>query len=447
MSDYDRVVILGAAGRDFHVFNTAYRDHPSARVVGFTAQQIPHIGGRIYPHELAGPRYPQGIPIHPEDELEAVIRDQGVTRCVMAYSDVSHEYVMHLASRVNAAGPDFEVGGVGRTMLRSRLPVVAVCASRTGAGKSQTSRAVTSLLREAGLRVGVIRHPMPYGDLLKQRVQRFASEEDLVAHDVTIEEREEYEPHLANGSVVFAGVDYQAILKIAERESDVILWDGGNNDTSFFHADLYITVVDPHRAGHELRYHPGETNLRLADVVVVNKVDTAPEGGVETVLASVTQVNPHAMVIHAASPPRVEDPAVVRGKRVLVLEDGPTVTHGEMPYGAGTLGAREAGAADLVDPRPYLVGELKEAFATYPHLGPLLPAMGYGENQIRDLEATIRRSVKEGGVEGVAIGTPIDLGRLITIPVPFTRVRYDLEVRGAPGLREALAPILEKSQD
>jgi predicted GTPase len=440
---HERVLILGAAGRDFHVFNTVYRDHPHADVVSFTAQQIPHIDDRRYPPELAGPRYPNGIPIRPESDLEEIIASEAVTRCVMAYSDISHEYVMHMASRVNAAGPDFEIGGAGRTMLKSSKPVVAVCASRTGAGKSQTSRAVARLLRDAGLRVSVVRHPMPYGDLSKQRVQRFASEADLVHHQATIEEREEYEPHIANGSAVFAGVDYEAILREAEREGDVVLWDGGNNDTAFFRADVYITLVDPHRPGHELRYHPGETNLRLADVVVVNKIQTAIPEGVETVLANVQRVNPGAMVIQAASPLRVDDPTVVAGRRTLVVEDGPTVTHGGMAYGAGTLGARDAGAAEIVDPRPFLVGELRATFEAYPALGPLLPAMGYGDQQVTDLEETIRRAAA-AGVEAVAVGTPIDLGRLVDIPVPSTRVRYDLEVLGEPGLEEALAPILER---
>ncbi|NJD18661.1 MAG: GTPase [Gemmatimonadetes bacterium] len=437
-----RVVILGAAGRDFHVFNTVYRDDPSVRVVAFTAQQIPHIDARRYPRELAGPLYPEGIPIRPEHELEEIIASEGVTRCVMAYSDVSHEYVMHLASRVNAAGPDFELGGVGRTMLPSAKPVVAVCASRTGVGKSQTSRAVAILLREGGLRVGGGRHPMPYGDLLKQRVQRFASEEDLVFHEATIEEREEYEPHIANGSVVFAGVDYEAILRAVEAESDVVLWDGGNNDTSFYKADVYITLVDPHRPGHEVRYHPGETNLRVADVVLVNKVQTARPEDVAQVLANVARVNPRAMVLQAASPIVVDDPVVLRGKRVLVVEDGPTLTHGGMRYGAGTLGARDAGAGEIVDPRPFLVGELEETFRKYPDLGPLLPAMGYGERQVADLEATLRRAA-DGGVEALAVGTPIDLARLVRIPVPATRIRYELEVLGKPDLTDALAPILD----
>lgn len=437
-----RVLILGAAGRDFHVFNTVYRDDPSVRVVAFTAQQIPHIDGRRYPAELAGPSYPEGIPIRPEDELEEIIASEGVTRCVMAYSDVSHEYVMHMASRVNAAGPDFEIGGGAASMLPSTKPVVAVCASRTGVGKSQTSRAVANVLRDAGLRVAVVRHPMPYGDLLKQRVQRFAGEDDLLFHEATIEEREEYEPHIANGSAVFAGVDYEAILRAAEAEADVVLWDGGNNDVSFYKADVYITLVDPHRPGHELLYHPGETNLRLADVILVNKVETATPEGIAQVLANAKRVNPGAMVIQAASPLTVDDPSVLRGKRVLVVEDGPTLTHGGMTYGAGTLGARNAGAAEIVDPRPFLVGELTETFKKYPGLGALLPAMGYGEQQVKDLEATLRNAA-EGGVEAVAVGTPIDLGRLVNIPVPSTRVRYELEVRGKPDLHDALAPILK----
>ncbi len=437
----DRVLILGAAGRDFHVFNTVYRGDSDVEVVAFTAQQIPHIDDRRYPPELAGPLYPSGIPIHPEEELDDLVRELGVTRCVMAYSDVSHEYVMHLASRVNALGPDFELGGARRTMLTSDRPVVAVCASRTGVGKSQTSRAVARVLRDAGLKVAVVRHPMPYGDLAAQRVQRFASEEDLVRHHVTIEEREEYEPHIANGSVVFAGVDYEAILRAAEAEADVVLWDGGNNDVSFFKADVYITLVDPHRPGHELGYYPGETNLRLADVVLVNKIDTAEPADVERVVENARRVNPGATVIRAASPITVDDPEVLRGRRVLAIEDGPTLTHGGMRYGAGILGARAAGAAEIVDPRPFLVGELKDTFARYPDLGPLLPAMGYGDAQVRDLEATLVAAA-EGGVEAIAVGTPIDLARLVEMPVPATRVRYELDVRGEPGLREVLAPVL-----
>jgi predicted GTPase len=437
----ERVVILGAAGRDFHVFNTAYRDDPHHRVVAFTAQQIPHIEHRRYPAELAGVRYPEGIPILPEEDLEELIAREGVTRCVMAYSDVSHEYVMHLASRVNAVGPDFEIGGVRRTMLASSKPVVAVCATRTGSGKSQTSRAVVDVLRDHGLEVSVVRHPMPYGDLLTQRVQRFETMDDLARYDVTIEEREDYEPHLANGSVVFTGVDYEQILRLAEEDGDVVLWDGGNNDFSFFQADVYITVVDPHRPGHEVRYYPGETNLRLADAVVVNKIDTAEPTAVEEVLVNVRRVNPEALVIRAASPITVEDPSVLAGRRVLAIEDGPTLTHGGASTGAAMIGARAAGAARLVDPRPFLQGELVDTFEKYPALGPLLPAMGYGHQQIRDLEDTLRKAA-EGGVEAVAVGTPIDLGRLIAVPLPYTRVRYELDVIGEPTLEDALRPIL-----
>ena len=438
----ERVLILGAAGRDFHVFNTAYRDDPRFRVVAFTAQQIPHIDDRRYPPELAGSRYPQGIPIRPEDDLEAIIADEGVTRCVMAYSDVSHEYVMHLASRVAAAGPDFEIGGVRRTMLTSSKPVVAVCAVRTGAGKSQTSRAVVNLLRGQGLRVSVVRHPMPYGDLLKQRVQRFAQLADLDRHDVTIEEREDYEPHLVNGSVVFTGIDYAEVLRLAEAEADVVLWDGGNNDFAFFHADVYITLVDPHRPGHELLYHPGEINLRLADVVVVNKMDTADPTDVDTVIANARRTNPDALIVRADSPVTADDPSVLAGRRVIAVEDGPTLTHGGTKVGAAVLAARAAGA-QIVDPRPYLVGELQETFERYPELGAVLPAMGYGAAQIRDLEATLRRAA-EGGVEAIAVGTPIDLAGLVAIPLPHTRVRYELVVRGRPTLEDALEPILSR---
>ena len=435
-----RVVILGAAGRDFHNFNVVYRGDPRYHVVAFTAQQIPHIAGRRYPAELAGDGYPQGIPIHEEERLERLIADERVDVCVMAYSDVSHVDVMHLASRANAAGADFYLLGARRTMLRSRRPVVAVCASRTGAGKSQTTRAIARLLREAGRRVVALRHPMPYGDLAAQRVQRFASAEDLARHNVTIEEREEYEPHLASGSVVYAGVDYQAILTQAEAEADVVLWDGGNNDTSFLAADVYLTVVDPHRAGHELTYYPGETNLRLADAVLINKVDTADPQAVERVRANVRLANPRAAVLEAASPVRADAPDVLAGRRVLAVEDGPTVTHGGMPYGAATLAVRQAGG-ELVDPRPFAVGEIAETFARYPDVGPLLPAMGYGDQQVRDLEATIARAVADGA-QAVAIGTPIDLARLVRITVPQTRVRYDLEVRGTPTLADVLAPVL-----
>ena len=437
-----RILILGAAGKDFHVFNTLYRDDEGVEVVGFTAQQIPHIDDRIYPASIAGGLYPEGIPIHPEDDLDELIDRLKVDRCVMAYSDVSHEYVGHLAARVNALGPGFELPSATRTMIPSKLPVVAVCASRTGVGKSQTSRAVARVLRAAGLKVAAIRHPMPYGDLAKQRVQRFAEEADLVKHEVTIEEREEYEPHIANGSVVFAGVDYGAILAEAEKEADVILWDGGNNDTPFYKPDLHITLVDPHRPGHELTYYPGETNVRMSDVIIINKVATAQPENVQRVRDNVASVNPRAVILDAASPIFVDDPAVLKGKKVLVVEDGPTLTHGGMKYGAGTLGALRAGARELVDPRPFLVGELKDTFEKYPDLGILLPAMGYGEQQVKDLAATFAKAA-EGGVEAVAVGTPIDLARIVNIPMPNTRVRYELQVIGQPTLEDILAPILK----
>ncbi len=373
-----RVLIIGAAGRDFHDFHVLYREDPRFHVVGFTAQQIPHIADRRFPRELAGERYPDGIAIYPEERLEQVIREHAVDLCVMAYSDLAHVDVMHLASRASAAGADFQITAARRTMLKSRRPVVAVCASRTGAGKSQTSRAIVRLLREARLRVVAVRHPMPYGDLSQQKVQRFAEERDLVRHKVTIEEREEYEPHIAMGCVVYAGVDYAAILAQAETEADVIVWDGGNNDTSFYAADLYVTVLDPHRPGHELAYYPGETNLRLADVVLINKVDTADADAVRTVRGNVRRANSRATILEAASPTRADDPGVLAKKRVLAIEDGPTLTHGGMKYGAATIAAKDAGAT-LVDPRPFAVGEIAETFERYPGLGPLLPAMGYGE--------------------------------------------------------------------
>ena len=439
-----RVLILGAAGRDFHNFNVVFRGDARYRVVAFTAQQIPHIADRVFPSELAGPAYPDGIPIHEEERLEQLIRDLHVDVCVMSYSDVAHEDVMHLASRANAGGANFELLGASHTMLRSRLPVVAVCASRTGAGKSQTSRAVVRLLREAGRRVAVMRHPMPYGDLVAARVQRFATPEDLAREHVTIEEREEYEPHIAAGSVVYAGVDYQAILERAEVDADVLVWDGGNNDTSFLAADIYITVVDPHRAGHELTFYPGETNLRLATAVLINKVDTADVNAVQLVRENVRRTNHRATILEAASPIRVDAPALLAGKRVLAVEDGPTVTHGGMPYGAATIAARGLGAT-LVDPRPFAVGEIAETFREYARLGPLLPAMGYGERQIKDLEATIAQAAA-GGVEAVAIGTPIDLARLVRLTIPATRVRYDLEERGTPTLADVLAPLTQGAE-
>jgi len=439
-----RILILGAAGRDFHDFNVLFRDDPRAQVVAFTAQQIPHITDRRYPPELAGDLYPDGIGIHPEEGLETLIRELRVDVCVMAYSDLSHEEVMHLSSRASAAGADFHLHGATRTMLRSRLPVVAVCASRTGAGKSQTSRAVVAILREAGLRVAVLRHPMPYGDLSRQRTQRFSSEEDLHRHRVTVEEREEYEPHLAAGSVVYAGVDYRAVVAEAEMDADILVWDGGNNDTSFLEADIYITVVDPHRPGHERSYYPGETNVRLADVVLVNKIDTADPASVEQVRRNVAELNPNARILSAASPIRVDEPDRVRGKRVLVIEDGPTLTHGGMKYGAATLAARRYGAAEIMDPRPFAVGEIAETFRRYPGIGSLLPAMGYGDRQLRDLEATLEAAAG-AGLEAVIVGTPIDLAALIHIPVPATRARYELEVLGSPTLRDVLQPLLDRA--
>jgi len=435
-----RVLIIGAAGRDFFNFLTVYRDDRDVEVVAFTAQQIPHISERRFPASLAGPRYPQGIPIYPESRLEGLIRELRADTCVLSYSDLSAEVVLHLSARVNAAGADFVMLGA-RHVLTSKKPVVAVCASRTGAGKSPLSRAIVPFLRQAGLRVAVIRHPMPYGDLAEQAVQRFATEADLVKHKVTVEEREEYEPHMAHGSVVFAGVDYAAILKAAEQEADVILWDGGNNDTSFIKADLYFTVVDPHRAGHELTYYPGETNVRLADVIVINKVDTASAASVATVRENVRRANPRARIVDAACPVTAEHPEVLTGKRVLAIDDGPTLTHGGMAFGAAVLAARAAGARELVDPRRFAVGEIKDALAQYPHVGAALPALGYGDKQIKDLEATIARGVADG-VEAVAIGTPIDLVKLVKISVPQTRVNYEIVLQGGVALGDLLAPVL-----
>src|SRR5919199_130889 len=430
-----RVLVAGAAGRDFHNFNVVYRGREEFQVVGFTATQIPNIDGRVYPPELAGELYPDGIPIWPEADLERQIARHAVDEVVFAYSDVTHQHVMHLASRALAAGASYRLLSPRQTMLVSSKPVVAVCAVRTGSGKSQTTRRVAALLREAGKRVAVLRHPMPYGDLAAQAVQRFEHYEDLDEADATIEEREEYEPHLAEGNLVFAGIDYAAILDRAEQEADVVLWDGGNNDTPFIEPTLHLVVVDPHRPGHELRYHPGETNLRMADVCVVNKVDSAPHEGVEAVLASIRETNPLAHVIRAASPFTVEgDATAIEGKRVLAVEDGPTLTHGEMTYGAAVLAAREHGAASLVDPRPFAVGSIAETFRAYPHVGALLPAMGYGRDQMEDLRATIEAS----GAELVLIGTPIDLRRLIDFEVPALRVTYRLQEVGEPTLADVL---------
>jgi len=434
--DRPRVVIVGAAGRDFHNFNLVYRDRGEYEVVAFTATQIPNIEGRVYPPALAGELYPNGIPIVAEDDLEAVIARHEAGDVVFAYSDVTHEHVMHVGSRALAAGASFRLLSPKETMLTSSKPVVAVCAVRTGSGKSQTTRYVAELLRRAGKRVAVLRHPMPYGDLEKQAVQRFATYEDLDAADCTIEEREEYEPHLKEGNLVFAGVDYGAILEAAEREADVILWDGGNNDTPFIKPDLHIVVLDPHRPGHELRYHPGETNLRMANVCIVNKVDSAPPEGVEAVLASIRETNPLARVVRAASPFTVEENGLkIAGKRVLAIEDGPTLTHGEMTYGAAVLAAKEHGAASLVDPRPFAVGSIAQTFEDYPNVGTLLPAMGYGREQMEDLRKTIARS----DAELVLIGTPIDLRRLIELDKPALRVTYRLQELDEPGLAEILA--------
>jgi predicted GTPase len=431
-----RVLIAGAAGRDFHNFNVLYRDRERFRVVAFTATQIPNIDGRVYPAQLAGSLYPDGIPIEPEAELETLVRAREVDEVVFAYSDVTHEHVMHVASRALAAGADFRLASPRETMLPSSKPVVAVCAVRTGSGKSQTTRRVAELLREAGRRVAVLRHPMPYGDLTRQAVQRFAAYEDLDAADCTIEEREEYEPHLAEGNLVFAGIDYAAILELAEREADVIIWDGGNNDTPFVRPDLHIVVVDPHRPGHELRYHPGETNLRMAHVCVVNKVDSAAQAGVDAVLDSIRAHNPEAKIVLAASPFHVEgDPGEIAGKRVLAVEDGPTLTHGEMAYGAAVLAAKANGASELIDPRPFAVGSIADTFRAYPHIGELLPAMGYGRAQIEELRETIERS----DADLVLIGTPIDLRRLVRLDKPALRVTYRLQEVGEPTLADVLA--------
>jgi predicted GTPase len=429
-----RILILGAAGRDFHNFNVCFRDSAEDWVVGFTATQIPDIAGRRYPAELAGPHYPEGIPVFPEDDLEKIIRELCVDLAVFSYSDVSHQHVMHLASRVGAVGADFLLLGADSTMLESRLPVVSVCAVRTGCGKSPVSRRVVQILRELGKRVAVVRHPMPYGNLQLQGVQRFASLADLNRHHCTIEEREEYEPHLACGSTVFAGVDYQAILQQAEQDADIILWDGGNNDTPFFRSDLEIVVADPFRAGHELLYYPGEVNFRRADVILINKVDTAGELGIECIRRNARAVNPRALVIEAASRVFVEDGAGLRGARVLVIEDGPTLTHGEMEFGAGVVAARAGGAASLVDSRPYASGSLIEVFAKYRHIGSVLPAMGYSSRQLAELEETIRRTP----CDLVLVATPIDLTRLIQIQQPCARVRYEIEERSTPGLADVL---------
>ena len=420
------VLIMGAAGRDFHNFNVFFRDNENYNVVAFTATQIPNIEGRVYPAELAGKLYPNGIKIYEEKDLVKLIHELNVHEVVFSYSDVPFEYVMTKASIVNAAGVSFRLLGAEETMIKSTKPVVAVLAVRTGCGKSQTSRKVVKLLQQAGKKVVAIRHPMPYGDLVKQKVQRFASIDDLKKHNCTIEEIEEYEPHIARGGVIYAGVDYEAILREAEKEADIILWDGGNNDFAFYKPDLTITVTDPHRPGHELRYYPGNTSLRLADVVIVNKVDSASKEGIETVHKNVKEVNPTAILIDANSPLTVDNPELIKGKRVLVVEDGPTLTHGEMKYGAGTVAAQRLGAKEIVDPRPFTVDSISETYKKYPNIGVLLPAMGYGEKQIKDLEETINRT----DCDSVIIGTPIDLGRILKINKPNTRVMYELDEIG-----------------
>lgn len=439
------VIIMGAAGRDFHNFNTYFRTREEYRVVAFTATQIPDIHGRQYPPELAGSLYPEGIPIHEEKELPALIRAHAVDACILSYSDLSYAAVMRLSALVNAAGADFVLLGPKHTMLKSEKPVVAVCATRTGTGKSQTSRRISELLLKEGLQVVIIRHPMPYGNLAAQKVQRFAAIEDLAKHNCTIEEMEEYEPHLERGNVVYAGVDYAAILQAAQEDPqgcDLILWDGGNNDFPFVAPDLMITVADPHRPGHELSYYPGEVNLRLADLVIINKIDSADARDIQTVRNNVRRVNPAAVIIDGASPIKVDNPEMIRGKRVLIVEDGPTLTHGEMDIGAGTLAAQKYGALEIIDPRDYAQGTIAEAFRNYPHLGRVIPAMGYSPQQIADLEATIAKIE----CETVLIGTPINLNRVIKIQKPSVRVRYDLQEIGRPDLRDVLGPFLAEQK-
>ncbi len=433
------IVIMGAAGRDFHNFNSVFRDSADVNVLAFTAAQIPDIAGRRYPPALAGARYPQGIPIIAESSLEELCRAQRVDEAVFSYSDVSHQHVMEQASRVSALGADFRLLGARSAMLASRLPVVAVCAVRTGSGKSQTTRRVARILKKMGRRPVIVRHPMPYGDLEAQAVQRFASIDDMRSQRCTIEEMEEYEPHLAEGFVVYAGVDYGRILQRAESEGDLILWDGGNNDTPFYRPDVHVTVVDPHRPGHELSYYPGRINLLMADVVVINKIDTADARDVETVRSNIRALNPKATVVDAASPLFIDGGEKIRGKRVLVVEDGPTLTHGEMSYGAGMVAARANGAAEVVDPRPYATGRIRSTFQAYPRIASLLPAVGYGQEQVRDLEATIRRVP----CDLVIIATPVDLTRIIRIEKPMVRVRYELQEVSTPDLEQILKERLQ----
>jgi len=429
-----RIIIMGAAGRDFHNFNVYFRDNHDYQVVAFTATQIPDIEGRKYPSELAGSLYTDGIPIKAEEELPTLIAEENIDQVVFAYSDVSHEYIGHKAALVNKAGADFVLMGNNSTMVKSEKPVIAICAVRTGCGKSQTTRKVSQILNNKNRKTVVIRHPMPYGDLVKQSVQRFEKYEDMKKHNCTIEEMEEYEPHIDIGNIVYAGVDYQAILKQAEKEADVILWDGGNNDTPFYKPDLLIVVADPHRPGHEVTYYPGETNFRAADVIVINKMETADNDCIEMVRANIREINPTAEVIEAASPLIVDNPDAIRGKRVLVVEDGPTLTHGEMKYGAGVMAAKKYGAAEIIDPRPWVKGSIAETFKKYPGIGPLLPAMGYGTQQIKDLQKTIDAV----DCDTIVIGTPIDLSKVVDIKKTTARVQYSLQEIGKPTLEELL---------
>jgi len=437
------VIIIGAAGRDFHNFNTFFRGNEAYNVVAFTAAQIPDIDGRKYPKELAGELYPEGIPIYAEADLEKLIKELKADDCVFSYSDVPYKHVMSMSARVNAAGANFKLLGPKETMVKSTKPVVSVVATRTGCGKSQTSRKVIEYLMDQGLKVVAVRHPMPYGDLNAQKVQRFADVSDLEKHKCTVEEMEEYEPHVVRGNVIYAGVDYEAILREAEKDPDgcdVILWDGGNNDFPFYKSDLTITVADPHRPGHELSYYPGEVNLRMADAIVINKMDSASPEGIQIVRESIAKVNPNADVIDGASPIKVDDPSIIKGKRVLVVEDGPTLTHGEMKIGAGTVAAQKFGCAELVDARPFAVGKLAETYRIYPNIGTLLPAMGYSAQQLKDLETTINTT----DCDSVIIGTPIDLNRIIDIKKPNTRVYYDLQEIGFPNLDGILTDFIKK---
>ena len=435
------VLIIGAAGRDFHNFNTCYRNNIQYNVVAFTAAQIPEIHGRKYPAELSGKLYPEGIPIHSQADLPALIKDMKVDICAFSYSDISYQEVMSVSAIVNASGADFLLTCPRRTQIKSVKPVISVCAVRTGCGKSQTSRKVIAILMERGLKVVAVRHPMPYGDIASQKVQRYAGMEDLAKYKCTIEEMEEYEPHIERGNIIYSGVDYEAILREAEKEADVIVWDGGNNDFSFFKPDLSITVTDPHRAGHELSYYPGEVTLRMADIVIINKIDSSPPEKVQELRENIEKVVPTAAIVDAASPLIVENSEVIRGKRVLVVEDGPTLTHGNMKIGAGTLAAKKYGAVEMVDPRPFITGKLEETFRLYPEIGTLLPAMGYGKEQISDLEMTINNT----DCDSVIIATPIDLGRIIKINRPTARVSYELQEIGKPDLKDLLDQFLRKT--